>query len=401
MEGLTRRPTSNICCLFPEILAIIFNYLDVRDKGRVACVCTAWRDASYNRLVWKGVVARLHLRQASPSLFPSLVQRGIRRIQILSLKRSLKDVMVGIPNLEVLDISGCYNVRDDALRHALAHELPRLTSLNLSLCKQITDNTVQRMSQYLKNLEVLELGGCANLTSSGLLLLAWELRKLKVLNLRSCRCISDQGIGHLAGINRNMGPHGALALEELVLQDCQKLTDQSLKYMSVGLTSLRVLNLSFCSGVSDSGLRYLAKMPTLRELNLRSCDGVSDMGVGYLAQGGSRVTAIDLSFCGVADQGVIHISQGLYHLRTLSLCNCNISDDSLQRLVRTCHDLDTLNIGQCSRITDVGLQALSQHLQHLRCIDLYGCTKITTVGLEKIMQMKKLETLNLGLWQKR
>uniref|UniRef100_A0A8C2JJV6 F-box domain-containing protein n=1 Tax=Cyprinus carpio TaxID=7962 RepID=A0A8C2JJV6_CYPCA len=40
---------THISCLFPEILAMIFSYLDVRDKGRVAQVCTAWRDASYHK----------------------------------------------------------------------------------------------------------------------------------------------------------------------------------------------------------------------------------------------------------------------------------------------------------------------------------------------------------------
>lgn len=47
--------TTSITCLFPEILTLIFRYLDVRDKGRVAQVCTTWHEAAYNRLVWRGV----------------------------------------------------------------------------------------------------------------------------------------------------------------------------------------------------------------------------------------------------------------------------------------------------------------------------------------------------------
>uniref|UniRef100_A0A3Q3LRP3 F-box domain-containing protein n=1 Tax=Labrus bergylta TaxID=56723 RepID=A0A3Q3LRP3_9LABR len=45
---------THISCLFPEILAIIFSYLEVKDKGRVAQVCAAWRDASYHKSVWRG-----------------------------------------------------------------------------------------------------------------------------------------------------------------------------------------------------------------------------------------------------------------------------------------------------------------------------------------------------------
>lgn len=86
---------THISCLYPEILAIIFSYLDVRDKGRVAQVCTTWRDAAYRKSVWRGVEAKLHLRRANTSLFASLVKRGIKRVQVLSLRRSLRDVIQG------------------------------------------------------------------------------------------------------------------------------------------------------------------------------------------------------------------------------------------------------------------------------------------------------------------
>lgn len=395
------RNTTHISCLFPEILAMIFSYLDVKEKGRAARVCSAWKDAAYNRIVWRGVEARLHLRRANPSLFPSLVKRGIKKIQILSLRRSLRDVITGIPQIESLNLSGCYNVTDIALGHAFVQDLPTLTVLNLSLCKQITDSSLGRLAQHLKNLETLELGGCCNITSTGLLLIAWGLRKLKKINLRSCRHVSDQGIGHLAGLTPNTA-YGNLELEHVILQDCQKLTDQALKHISMGLTNLKSINLSFCGSVTDTGLRFLAKMPSLRELNLRSCDNISDIGIGYLAEGGSRITHLDVSFCErIGDQSLLHISQGLFHIQCLCLSACNVSDEGMCRVVKTLHELTTLNIGQCSRLTDKSLGMVADHMKHLQSIDLYGCTKITTVGLERIMQLPNLTTLNLGLWHKK
>ncbi len=387
----------HISCLFPEILAMIFSYLDVKEKGRVAQVCMTWRDAAYNRIVWRGVEARLHLRRAIPSLFPSLVKRGIKRVQILSLRSSLKEVIHGISTIESLNMSGCYKVSDSILGHAFVQELPTLTVLNLSLCKQVSDSSLGRIAQYLKNLETLELGGCANITSTGLLVIAWGLRKLKVLNLRSCRNVSDQGIGHLCGQSPNSA-NGCLQLEYLGLQDCQKLTDQALKHISEGLANLKGINLSFCGSVTDTGLRFLSKMPSLRELNLRSCDNISDIGVGFLAEGGSRVNMLDVSFCErITDQTLVHISQGLFQMQSLSLSACNISDEGLNKVVRSLHDLTTLNIGQCSRVSDRGLSLIADHIRNLHSIDLYGCTRITTVGLERITQLPKLSTLNLVL----
>ncbi|KAJ8382020.1 hypothetical protein SKAU_G00027980 [Synaphobranchus kaupii] len=334
---------------------MIFSYLDVRDKGRVAQVCTAWRDASYHKSVWRGVEAKLHLRRANPSLFPSLQARGIRRVQILSLRRSLSYVIQGMPNIESLNLSGCYNLTDNGLGHAFVQEIPSLRVLNLSLCKQITDSSLGRIAQYLKNLEVLELGGCSNITNTGLLLIAWGLHRLKSLNLRSCRHVSDVGIGHLAGMTRSAA-EGCLNLEYLTLQDCQKLTDLSLKHISKGLTKLKVLNLSFCGGISDAGMIHLSHMTSLWSLNLRSCDNISDTGIMHLAMGSLRLSGLDVSFCDkIGDQSLAYIAQGLYQLKSLSLCSCHISDDGINRMVRQMHELRTLNIGQADEQEKEGM----------------------------------------------
>ncbi|XP_055680156.1 F-box/LRR-repeat protein 14 [Lutzomyia longipalpis] len=386
--------------LYPELLTMIFAKLSVRDRGRVAQVCTAWRDAAYSKSVWKGVEASLHIRRPPASLFNSLVRRGIRKIQVLSLRRTLKEVITGVPNLESLNLSGCYNITDNNLYQSFCMDMQHLKVLDLSLCKQITDTSLGRIGSQMKNLEVLELGGCSNITNTGLMLIAWSLKKLKRLNLRSCWHISDQGIGHLAGV----GPETehTLPLEYLGLQDCQRLSDEALKYIAQGLPFLRSINLSFCVSVTDSGLKYLAKMPKLEELNLRACDNISDIGMAYLTEGGSSIFSLDVSFCDkIGDQALIHISQGLFHLRSLSLNASCITDDGLDRIAKSLHDLETLNIGQCNRISDKGLKALADNLQNLKAIDLYGCTRLSAQGLELIMKLPKLETLNLGLWHVR
>ncbi|XP_049794999.1 F-box/LRR-repeat protein 14-like [Schistocerca nitens] len=209
---------THVSCLYREILALVFGYLDVRDKGRAALVCTSWRDAAYHKSVWRGVVAKLLLRPANTSLFASLVRRVIRRVQVLSLRRSLRDVVQGVPNIESLNLSSCYNVTDIGLSHAFVAEVPSLTHLDLSLCKQVTDTSLGRIAQCLKNLESLELGGCCIVTNTGLLLTARGLRHLRRLNLRSCWHISDQDISYLAGLNRYIA-EGNLALEYLGLQE--------------------------------------------------------------------------------------------------------------------------------------------------------------------------------------
>lgn len=395
------RGEANISCLFPEILTIIFQHLSVCDRGRVAQVCTTWRDAAYNRRVWRDVEARLHLRKSSIALFPSLIRRGIVRIQVLSMKRGLKDVICGVPGLQTVNLSGCYNITDTTLEGAIATALPSITQLNLSLCKSLTDSSVERVSQFLPNLTELNIAGCSFVTANGLMYIAWGLSNLKLLNLRSCRQVSDRGVGNICGHNVNVtGAKGNLQLETLILQDCQKLSDQALKHISTGLPKLKVLNLSFCCRVTDSGVRYLAKMPSLRKLDVQMCQNISDIGIGYLAEGSARLSHLDVSFCErITDDSLIHISQGLFQLQSLSMCNCNITDEGISKMVRTSHDMDTLNIGQCKHVTDVSLQDIANYLKKLKAIDLYGCLNITKHGLHQIMQLPKMKTLNRQMWQ--
>nr|SVE92987.1 EOG090X05GA [Moina brachiata] len=388
--------TGHINCLHPEILTIIFGMLEVRDRGRAAQVCRSWRDAAYRRSIWTRCEPKLHLRRANPVLFPSLVRRGIKRVQILSLRRSLRDVFNGMPLIESLDLSGCYNVSDIGIAHAFTAEVPTLRRLNLSLCKQISDSSLARLAQHCRGLEELDLGGCCNVTNAGVLLVAWGLRSLRRLNLRSCWHVTDQGIASLAGLSSDAA--GNQALEHLGLQDCQKLTDDALKHVSCGLKRLKSINLSFCVSISDAGLKHLASMTSLRELNLRSCDNVTDAGMAYLAHGGSRLSSLDVSFCDkIDDQALVNIARGLDNLEQLSMSACPVSDEGLVQLVSAIVDLRTLNIGQCSQITDRSMQAVADHLRKLRCIDLYGCTKITTSGLQKLAALPQLSILNLRL----
>jgi F-box and leucine-rich repeat protein 14 len=389
---------TTIANLYPEILCMIFSKLNVKDRGNAARVCVAWREASYTKSVWKNVVAKLHLRKTSmsSSMFSALVQRGIKQVQVLSLRRSLKEVVISIPNLESLNLSGCYNLSDVNLTHAFATELPNLKTLDLSLCKQITDSSLGRIAHTTKNLEVLELGGCCNFTNTGLLLISWGLKKLKVLNLRSCWHVSDLGIGHIAGMSKETA-EGNLQLEHLGLQDLQRLSDESLRYISEGLKSLKSVNLSFCVSVSDNGLKSLSSMFELKKINLRSCDNISDIGLSYLSEGACNITELDVSFCDrITDQGLSHLSQGLFHLQTLSLSACRITDDGLYKIAQSLQDLQILNIGQCN-ISDKGLKSIAEQLVNLNEIDLYGCG-VTQEGLELLEKLPKLKSINLGLW---
>ncbi|XP_014214322.1 F-box/LRR-repeat protein 14-like [Copidosoma floridanum] len=390
--------STHVSCLYPEILALIFSKLEVRDRGRAAQVCSVWREAAYQRSAWRGVEAKLHLRKHASAVFHCLEKRGIKRVQVLSLtvRRGLGDVFRGVPKLQSLNLSGCYNMSDTGLNNALGQSYPALTELNLSLCKNITDASLGKIANALRNLERLELGGCSNITNMGLHVISWGLKKLRRLDLRSCWHVSDQGIAFLAGTAAD--DCGTPRLEHLGLQDCQRLSDEGLRHLATGLgDTLRSINLSFCVLITDAGMKHVAKIGSLRELDLRSCDSISEIGMAYLAEGGSRVSSLDVSFCDkIGDPALQHISQGLFNLKCLGLSACPITDEGIARIARSQRALETLHIGQCSKLTDRSVSAIVDNMTELRCIDLYGCTRISKFGLEKIDKLRI--SLNLRLY---
>jgi len=340
------------------------------------------------------VDARLHLHRHNPTLFPSLVRRGIKKVQVLSLKKSLRDLVNGMPNLESLNLSGCYNLTDVSLEGVFVRDLPNLKELNLSLCKDISDYSMQRIATSCKNLEVLDLAGCSKLTNASLMSIS-HLKYLRKLNLRSCRQISDRGIEHLCCLYCQQRE---VVIEELCLQDCQKLTDESLRHVSVGLPNLKKINLSFCISVTDTGMKSLARLPALANLNVRSCDNVSDIGIGYLAESSHKLKELDVSFCtNISDGSLRHISTGIQTLKSLSLTTCTITDEGLKRIAKTLTDLEMLNISQCVALSDSGVLSLAEGLKNLTTLDLYGCPKLTGSAIETIRKWPNVKHLNLEL----
>lgn len=329
--------------------------------------------------------------------------------------------------METLVLSGCYNLSDEKLMPAFGCPMRDLTVLNLSMCKKITDHSVEQICHFVPRLQRLDLGGCSSLSNASLTLIQHYLKQLLHLNLRSCRNLTDDGIARLCGqptsshlvVNHNqhklhplpagqeeeeyevdidVEEEGLTRLEFLGLQDCQKLTDDSLKHVSQGLPNLRSINLSFCASFTEFGLKHLSTMASsLKEINLRSCDNVSDVGLRYLSEGGVALHVLDISFCDkISDQGLDFVSQGLPQIQSLSLNSCSVSDKGMLKIAATLTELRTLNIGQCNEVTDKGLNAIIDSCPQLKDLDVYGCTGISTPTIERLIQLNV--NLSRELW---
>src|SRR5262249_32634341 len=105
------------------------------------------------------------------------------------------------------------------------------------------------------------------------------------------------------------------------------------------IPTIRKLDLTDASRITDHGLAFLQDLPDLRVLHLRGT-AVTDAGLEHLGQI-TRLESLALSrTAGVTDAGMQHL-RGLTNLRALDLSETNVTDHGSQELK---HFLPNVNI---------------------------------------------------------
>lgn len=85
---------------------------------------------------------------------------------------------------------------------------------------------------------------------------------------------------------------------------CEGIGDGGLAAISRGCKKLKVLNLSYCDGVTDEGMAYLSSLEELSSLEMRSLRTITATGLTKLAAGCRRLAELDVKNCkGIDDSG--------------------------------------------------------------------------------------------------
>lgn len=176
-----------------------------------------------------------------------------------------------------------------------------LTLLHVSLrwCNLLTNHAVLRLVSNVE-LKILDLRYCRSLGDDALQAIG-TLTKLKVLLLDGSD-ITDAGLSCLR-------PSVINSLYALSLRGCKRLTDKCIAVLfhGCGMLELRELDLSNLPNLSDNGVLMLAKSRILLfELRMRQCPLIGDTSVMALASmlvnearwHGSSLRVLDLYNCG-------------------------------------------------------------------------------------------------------
>ena len=234
----------------------------------------------------------------------------------------------------------------------------KLKTLSLKGCSNLTH---QRIIEFLQicgfGLKTLDLS-YTNVNGEGLSVLRGKLTNLETLDFSVCSRLTDQGLQNWLQICGS-------ELKTLVLYGTS-ITGEGIAVLKGKLANLETLDLSWCSSLTDQGLREWLQIcgSGLKTLDLE-CTYVTGEGLSVLR--GTELKTLNLSCTNATGKG-LSVLRGKLNLENLCLGYCSFTDQGLQ---------------ECCQICETGLKTL----------DLSG-TVITADGVS-VLQLTNLKTLYL------
>lgn len=290
-----------------------------------------------------------------------------------------------------------------------ACDTSNLTVLQLDQCGRfladyVLFGTLGRAPNCLPALTAVSLRAAYRLSDVGLSALVSAAPSLRSINLSQCSLLSSDGIASLAA---SLGS----VLRELYLDDCQGLEAMHILSALLEFEQLEVLSLTGIETVSDDFVsRYVSERGhRIKELVLADCMKLTDSSVRVIAEYCSELCALDLSnLCKLTDTAVGYLANGCRAIQALKLCRNAFSDEAVAAYLETCGDtlreLSLSNVKQVAQNTAISLARLSRNLQYLnlswcrnltnealglivdgclslKVLKLFGCTQVTDVFL--------------------
>ncbi|KAL0389017.1 UNVERIFIED_CONTAM: F-box/LRR-repeat protein 3 [Sesamum calycinum] len=276
-------------------------------------------------------------------------------------------------------------ITDECLSPIL--QLQNLKELALVGCHGIDDESLAKLKQGCKSLEVLDISNCDNITDNGLGSLTNGSRSLRQLNLAYCFSVT---------FDLEKCFYKLSALQSIKLDGC-RVSCAALKAIADCCESLKELSLCKCNGVTDEGLSYIArKHRQLRKLDMTCCPEITDAAIASITASCNYITSFRMEACVmVQNEGFVLIGQHCPSLEDIDITENVIDDEGLEAISR-CSKLLNLKMGLSMYGTDHGLSHVGRRCQNLIELDLYRCMWITDVGIgaianAKCLQLKALE----------
>uniref|UniRef100_A0AC34GSS4 F-box domain-containing protein n=1 Tax=Panagrolaimus sp. ES5 TaxID=591445 RepID=A0AC34GSS4_9BILA len=285
---------------------------------------------------------------------------NIERLQLNKCKRVTDDTseFLGLycHRLVTLDLENCIQITDRTLKF-IGMGCKYLEDLNISWCQNVTDKGIQLIAEHCLYLKTLVCKGCEGISSGCFANLNEDnLAQLRVLNLMSCANISDETV-------EDISQH-CHALEYLCLSNCREITDRSLIAISQGSPHLKDLELALCSGVTDAGFVQLSKnCHELERMDLEDCNQITDTTLHNLNIGCPQLSSLSLSHCELLTDNGLSEFCGTHRdiIQVLELDNCPLITDAAFEFMKPMKILERVDLYDCQNITKDAIKKFKQY----------------------------------------
>ncbi|KAF2306497.1 hypothetical protein GH714_018704 [Hevea brasiliensis] len=304
------------------------------------------------------------------------------------------------PHISHLDLSLCPRINDNSLTVISNACKDSLRSIDLSRSRFFSYNGLMSLAWNCKNLVDVDLSNATELRDAAAAAVA-EAKNLERLWLGRCKLITDMGIGCIAV--------GCKKLRLISLKWCLGVTDLGVDLIAVKCKEIRSLDLSYlpitnkclpsilklqyledlamegCFGIDDDSLTALKHgCKSLKRLDMSSCQNISYVGLSSLISGAGGLEQLTLAYGCPVTPALANGLKNLSALQSVKLDGCMVTSAGLKALGNCLISLRELSLSKCLGVTDEGLSSLVTKHRELRKLDITCCRKITDVSIAHI-----------------
>uniref|UniRef100_A0A803THR0 Lysine-specific demethylase 2B n=1 Tax=Anolis carolinensis TaxID=28377 RepID=A0A803THR0_ANOCA len=251
-----------------EVWMAVFRYLSHSELCVCMRVCRTWNRWCCDKRLWTRIDLN-HCKSITPLMLSGIIRRQPVSLDLSwtnTSKKQLSWLINRLPGLRDLLLAGCSWIAVSAL---CSSSCPLLRTLDAQwveglkdaqmrdLLSPPTDNRPGQIDNRskLRNITELRLSGL-DITDASLRLIIRHMPLLSRLNLSYCNHMTDQSINLLTAV----GTPTRDSLTEVILQDCNKVTDQCLSYFK-RCGSICQIDLRYCKQVTKEGCeQFIAEM---------------------------------------------------------------------------------------------------------------------------------------------
>ncbi|KAK2432394.1 F-box/LRR-repeat protein [Trifolium repens] len=275
---------------------------------------------------------------------------SLKRLTTIDLSNSFisDEFLISVANgavdfLKKLVLQDCCNFTFSGIFYVLS-KCPYVEYLDLRKADFLTDQCINKLSTFLLNLTSINLSGCCQLTNSTFFILTRNCPLLSEIKMERTYIgvEGEEDSNSMSDIVTN------LQVKEVYFGDNILLNDASLIKFSSICSSLQLLDLTSCEGISGECIVEVMKICyEIRHLNL-AYTGIEKFEINFEV---SQLKVLNLSGTRIEDESLSLISKWCSGLLFLDIQNCwFVTTKGVKEIIENCIELKELNLKNCSLV---------------------------------------------------